>query len=41
MCDRLEDFTKEELISLIHGLEDCIAGRVLTTEELNKRLNLE
>jgi len=41
MKDYLEEFTKKELIGLVHGLSDVIAGRVHTHEQVKKRLKLK
>jgi len=35
----LEDFTKEELINIIKGLQDIIAGRVYTHKEVGEMLD--
>ena len=37
----LNDFTKKELIALIDGLCDVIAGRVISHKEVAKRLKLD
>lgn len=41
MKDYLEEFSREELISLIHGLLDTISGRVWTMEEVERKLKLK
>ena len=38
MCDYLKDFTKKELIDLVHGLSDVIAGRTYTSKQIARRL---
>jgi len=39
MKERLEDFSKEDLIHIIEGLQDIIAGRTYTHKEVGKILD--
>jgi len=41
MRSYLDEYTKKELIDLVHGLCDVISGRVYSHEQVKKRLKLK